>query len=84
MENNVVHYRASNTDGFLWRDTFISQLGCIGLFGTNRTYLHLVKLKLQEEFHQKPTQYSKGNNVLDAPASNTDGFNSRDTWVSST
>jgi hypothetical protein len=33
---------------------------------------------------QKLTQFSEGNNVLDAPASNTDGFPSRDTCVSST
>jgi hypothetical protein len=33
---------------------------------------------------QKLTQFSQGNNVLDAPASKTDCFLSRDTCVSST
>jgi hypothetical protein len=32
---------------------------------------------------QKLPQFSQGNNVLDAPASNTDGFLLRDTCVSS-
>jgi hypothetical protein len=33
---------------------------------------------------QKLTQLSQGNNVLDVPASNTDGFLLKDTCVSST
>jgi hypothetical protein len=33
---------------------------------------------------QKLTQFTQGNNVLDAAASNTDGFVLRDTYVSST
>jgi hypothetical protein len=32
---------------------------------------------------QKPTQFSQGNNVLDAPPSNVDYFLSRDAYVSS-
>jgi hypothetical protein len=33
---------------------------------------------------QKLTQFSQGNNIVDSPPSNTDGFVSRDTCVSST
>jgi hypothetical protein len=33
---------------------------------------------------QKVNEFSLGNNVLDAPVSNTDGFLSRDTCISST
>jgi hypothetical protein len=33
---------------------------------------------------QKLTQFSQGNNMLDGPPSNIDGFLSRDTYVSST
>jgi hypothetical protein len=36
---------------------------------------------LQEVSFQKLTQFSQRNNVLDAPASNPDGFLSTDTYV---
>jgi hypothetical protein len=39
---------------------------------------------LHEVFLSKLTQFSQGNNVLDAPASTTKGVLSRDTFVSST
>jgi hypothetical protein len=45
--------------------------------------LHFEKPKLQEVFLSKTPQLSKGNNVLDAPPSNTDGFLLTDTYVSS-
>jgi hypothetical protein len=56
----------------------------IGLLATNRAYLHLANPTLQEVFISKLTQFSKGNNVLDACACNTDGFPWRDKHVSST
>jgi hypothetical protein len=55
----------------------------IGLFETKRAYLQLMKPKLQEVFLSKNNTILTGNNVLDAPASNTDGFLWRDTCVSS-
>jgi hypothetical protein len=58
------------------------QLTQIGLYGANIHYLHLENDDLQELFHQKLSQFSQGNNVLDAPASNTDGFLLRDICVS--
>jgi hypothetical protein len=39
-----------------------------------RAYLHLEIPKLQKVFLSKLTQFSKGKNMVDAPASNTDGF----------
>jgi hypothetical protein len=50
------------------------QLSWIDLFGSSRDYLPLETLKLQEVLLAKLNQLSQGNNVLDAPASNTDGF----------
>jgi hypothetical protein len=44
----------------------------------NRTYLLLQTLKLQEVLLEKVPQFLPGSNELDAPASNTDGFLSRD------
>jgi hypothetical protein len=37
-------------------------------------YIHLETSELQVDFLEKLTQFSLGNNVLDAPASNKDGF----------
>jgi hypothetical protein len=49
------------------------ELSLICLFETQRAYLHLEKPKLLEVFISK-TQFSEGNNLLDAAASNTDFF----------
>jgi hypothetical protein len=46
----------------------------IGLFGKNRSYLHLETYRLQEIFLSKTNQCSQGHNVLDTPPSNTYGF----------
>jgi hypothetical protein len=42
------------------------------------------KSDVQEEFLSKPNSILTKNNVLDVPASNTDGFLSSDTCVSTT
>jgi hypothetical protein len=55
------------------------QLSRIGLFGTEGASLSLEKPTLQEVFLSNITQLVKGNNALDAPASNTDGLLSRET-----
>jgi hypothetical protein len=60
------------------------QLNRIDLFGTKRANLHLEKPKLQGVFLSNQTQFSQGNNVLDAPTSNIDGFLWRGTCVSIT
>jgi hypothetical protein len=43
----------------------------------------LKNLSCRKYSFQKLCQFSQGNNVLDAPASNTSGFITRDTYVSS-
>jgi hypothetical protein len=48
--NNVLHALASNTDGFLLRDTCVFQLSGIGLFGTTWAILHLENYDLHEVF----------------------------------
>ena len=57
------------------------QFSWIVLFGTKRAYLHPVNLKFQEASFAKSNSVLKGNNVLDASASNTDGFLWRDALV---
>jgi hypothetical protein len=42
--------------------------------GINRAYFHLETLQLQDVFLSKTKGILKDNNVLDAPATNTDGF----------
>jgi hypothetical protein len=48
--NNVLHASASNTDGFLSRDTCVFQLSGIGLFGTTWAILHVENYDLHEVF----------------------------------
>jgi hypothetical protein len=43
----------------------------------------LKTLSYRKYSFQQLTQFSQGNNILDAPASNTDGFLWRDTCISS-
>jgi hypothetical protein len=47
---NVLDAPGSNTDRFLSRDTCVSSLSCIDLFGTKGVYLDLEKPKLLEVF----------------------------------
>jgi hypothetical protein len=56
----------------------------IGLCGTKWSFLYLQNYDLQEVFLSKLTQFSQGNNFLDATASNTNEFLFRDKGVSST
>jgi hypothetical protein len=58
-------------------------LSSIGLFGTKIAYHLLKKLWFQGVFLPTP-EFSWGNNVVDSSASNTNGFLSKDTCVSST
>jgi hypothetical protein len=48
--------------------------------GAKRAYLILEIYDLQEAFHSKSNSVLTGNNLLDAHASNTDGFHSSDSW----
>jgi hypothetical protein len=78
--NNVLDAPACDTSGFLSRDTFL-QLSQIAYLQPIST---LKLLSCRKYSCQKLTQFSQGNNVLDVPASNADGFLSRGTCVSST
>jgi hypothetical protein len=55
----------------------------MGLCQGKRAYLYFNTPKLKEVFLSKTNSFSKGNNVLHALASNTDGFLLRDTCVTS-
>jgi hypothetical protein len=44
----VVDAAAFNIYGYLWRDAFVLYLSWKGLFGTNRAYVHLETIKLEE------------------------------------
>ena len=79
--NKVLDAPSSIKDCFLWEIHVFLQLNCIDLFGTQRDYLHLENRKMQRYAFQKLIQFSQGNNVLDAPTSNADGFVSKDTCV---
>jgi len=51
--NHVLDAAASNTHGFLWRDTCVYPLRWIGLFGAKGAHLHLESPKIQEVFLSK-------------------------------
>jgi hypothetical protein len=69
---------------FFWDIHVNVHLSWIGLFGTKWAFLVIENSDWQELFSQKLSQFSQGNNVLDAPASGTNGFLLRDTCISST
>jgi hypothetical protein len=76
---------ASNIDGFLIRDPCVSSIFLCRTVWTKKAYLYLETAKLQDEvFLEKLTQFSLGNNALDAPAFNLDRFLYRGACVSST
>jgi hypothetical protein len=60
------------------------QLNWIHLFGKTESIFTLTIESCRENTFPKVTQLSQGNNMLDAPASNTDGFLSRDSFLSPT
>jgi hypothetical protein len=62
------------TQWCLSRYTCVSSLSQIGLFGTKRAFLDLENYDNQEVFLSKTNLILKRNNVLDAAASNIDGF----------
>jgi hypothetical protein len=56
----VLNAAASNIDGFLWRVTCVSSFSRIGLYGTNRAYLHFEEPKLKEVFLYKTNKILTG------------------------
>jgi hypothetical protein len=75
---------ASTIHALLCRGSCISSTQLNSPNGANTAYIHFENLVCRKYSVQKLTQVSQGNNVVDAPVSNTHGFLSRDTWVSST
>jgi hypothetical protein len=58
-------------------------LSRIGLLEQRELIASLKNLSCRRYFFKKLTQFSQGNNVLDTPASNSNGFLSNDTYFSS-
>jgi hypothetical protein len=77
--NHVIDAAASNLGGFLWINTCVSSTLLNNLFGAYKPISTLKTIISRKHSFQKLTQFSRGNNVLDTPASNMDGFLSRDT-----
>jgi hypothetical protein len=65
---------ASNVDGFLWRDTCISSTQLNRPISNKESLSPQEKPKLQEVVLSKTNSILRGDNVGDAPASNTGGF----------
>jgi hypothetical protein len=80
--NNVQDAAASNREGFLLRDTCVSSTQLNRPCGIKWAFLHLETMIYRKYFFKKLTQFSLGNNVLDANSSNTDGCLWTDTCVS--
>jgi hypothetical protein len=57
--NNVLDVLESNTNGFLWRDTYISS-SQLNKTISNRDYLHLEKSNLQEDYLSKTNYVHRG------------------------
>jgi hypothetical protein len=81
---NVLDAPASKTVGFLSRDTCVTSTYWNGLDGTKWTFLHFENSVFRSYFFQYWNIFTQVNNMVDACASNTNGFLSRDTCVSST
>jgi hypothetical protein len=67
-----------------WEIHVLRQLNWIDLFGTKRAHLHLENPMFLEVILWELTWLSEGINILDVPASDTNGFLLRNECVSST
>jgi hypothetical protein len=79
--NNVLDASASNLDGFPWRDTCVSSTLLNRPIWNKFSLCHHENYIVQEVFFQKLPQFSQGDNVIDAAATNIDGFHRRDIRV---
>jgi hypothetical protein len=82
--NIVLHAPASNKYGFLSSDACVSSTYLNRTIWSKETLSLPCKIKLKKVLLSKQTQFSQGINVFEVPASNTEGFLSRDTFISST
>jgi hypothetical protein len=83
LVNNALRAWASDPDCSLSEIHAFHHLRWIGLWETKWTFVQVGNSDLQEVFFPKLTQFSQGNNMVDAAASNINGFLWRDTCVSS-
>jgi hypothetical protein len=67
-QGSTVLDAATSSIDFLWRDTCVSSLSWIGLFGKNEHISTNKTMICRKYYFQKLTQFSKGKYVLDAPA----------------
>jgi hypothetical protein len=74
LANNMLDGLACNLEGFLSRDTCVSSTHLNSLFGANSMFLPLENHDEQAGFISKNTQFSQGNNMLNAPPSNIDAL----------
>ena len=72
--NNVLDAPASNTDRLLQRHACVSTTQLRRPACNKRSHSHIGKYDLQEVFLQELSQFSQGNNGLDAAACNRFGF----------
>jgi hypothetical protein len=79
----VLHSPASNTDGFLSRDTCVSSIQLNKLLCNKRAYVHLEKPKLQKVFLWNVNSVLTGKQCTRYWTFIKDGFLWRDTYVSS-
>jgi hypothetical protein len=70
----VLHCAVSNIHTIFGEMLVLLQVRWTGLFGAKQPYNHLEKPNLHEYFFSKNNSTPTRNNVLEAPASNTDGF----------
>jgi hypothetical protein len=80
--NNVLDAEAPNIDVILWRDTCVSSTKLNRPIWSKERVPPLENDDLLKVFFQNLTQFSQGNNVLDAPASNINSFLSGDICIS--
>jgi hypothetical protein len=71
---NVLGAVASSIYGFLWRDTCVSLIQLKACLEQREPISTLKNLNSRKYSFQKLTQFSQGNNVLDAPAFIKDGL----------
>jgi hypothetical protein len=80
----VLDAPATETNVFLSRESCVSKIQLNRPVWSKESLYPLEKLSFPKDSFQKVSQFSLVNKVLHAPASNTTGFVSRHTCVSST
>jgi hypothetical protein len=74
QRNNVLDAASPNVVGFPWRDTCVCSYQLNTPIWSYRAYLQLEHQSCRKYSFHNLTQFSQGNNVLDAAASNIEGL----------